>query len=68
MQGEGVPCIRATNGRMIVTGCEFMQPAKKMISLEGDFIAGTITGCLFRNDQISNTSNAKLEMFANVME
>jgi hypothetical protein len=68
MQDEGAPCIRATNGRMIVTGCEFMQPTKKMISLEGDFIAGTITGCLFRNDQVSNTSNAKLEMFANVFE
>ncbi|NDV61577.1 hypothetical protein G0Q06_03860 [Puniceicoccales bacterium CK1056] len=68
MLEEGLPCIRATNGRMILTGSEFMQPSKKLISLEGDFIAGTITGCLFRNDQISNTSNAEVEMFANVFE
>ncbi len=73
--GKGVPCIRATNGRLILSQCEFSRPrtglivpSKNAVLLEKDFIAGTVTGCLFHNDSISNTSAGKLEEFANVFE
>jgi hypothetical protein len=38
------------------------------VSLEPGFIAGTVTGCLFHQDLISNTSAGKLELAANVFE
>jgi hypothetical protein len=58
---KGVPCIRATNGRLILSNCDFMQD-KKTVLLEDKFISGTITGCLFRNDSsVENNSKGKLE-------
>ena len=64
---KGVPCIRATNGRLILGNCEFMAN-KKTVLLEDKFISGTITGCLFRNNTIVNNSKGKLEMAANIFE
>ena len=45
-----------------------MQEVKKTVLLEDKFISGTITGCVFRNKTIENTSNGKLEMWGNVFE
>lgn len=64
---KGEPCIRATNGRLILNGCDFMKK-KNTVLFEKDFIAGTITGCQFRNSSITNRSNGKLELSANIYE
>ncbi len=45
-----------------------MVPRKNAVLLEEEFIAGTVAGCLFHNDSITNTSAGKLEEFANVFE
>lgn len=64
---KGAPCIRATNGRLILNSCDFMKN-KNTVLLEDKFISGTITGCIFRNKTIVNTSKGKLEMAANIFE
>jgi hypothetical protein len=68
MPKVGAPCIRASNGRLILSNCDFMQTEKKSIILEDKFISGTTTGCIFRGPKIENTSSGKLEMGANVFE
>jgi hypothetical protein len=68
MPGKGVPCIRAAAGRLILSNCEFMQKDKKSVILEKNFVAGTITGCQFRNGSITNSSKGRLELFANIYE
>lgn len=75
MPNKGAACVRATNGRLILSQCDFSRPRtglittpKNAVSLEPGFIAGTVTGCLFHQDLISNTSTGKLELAANVFE
>jgi len=68
MPKVGAPCIRASNGRLILSNCDFMQAEKKSIIIEDKFISGTITGCIFRGPKIENNSSGKLEMAANVFE
>ena len=41
---------------------------KQAVLFEKDFIAGTVTGSLFHNDTISNTSKGKVELMANIIE
>ena len=72
---EGNPCIRASNGRLIVSNCEFVRPwtggiytKKQAVLFEKDFISGTVTGSLFHNDTISNISKGKVELSANIIE
>ncbi|MHB1034717.1 MAG: glycosyl hydrolase family 28-related protein [Pirellulales bacterium] len=48
---RGVPCVRASGGRLIVSGCEFMTPGKQPIVLEKGLTAATVTGCLFRGER-----------------
>jgi len=71
----GTPCIRASNGRLIVSNCEFVRPwtgdiytKKQAVLFEKDFISGTVTGSLLHNDTISNTSKGKVELMANIIE
>ncbi|MBM4153255.1 MAG: hypothetical protein FJ220_07020 [Kiritimatiellaceae bacterium] len=64
---KGDPCIRSSNGRLIMTGCDFMRKKNTML-FEKDFKAGTITGCQFRNHSISNQSKGTLELSANIFE
>ena len=71
----GKPCIRANNGRLIVSNCEFVRPwtgdiyaKKQAVLFEKDFISGVITGSLFHNDTISNISKGKVELMANIIE
>ena len=49
--GKGNPCIRASKGRLVVNGCEFMDGGKRAIILEKGLEAATILGCLFRGPQ-----------------
>ncbi len=72
---SGAPCIRASNGRLIVSNCEFSRPwtgsiyaKKKAILLEKDFISGSITANLFHNDSIENQSKGTVALSANVFE
>jgi hypothetical protein len=75
MPDRGAACVRATNGRLILSQCDFSRPwtsrivaRKNAVSLESGFVAGTVTGCLFHHDSIVNTSTGKVEMAANVFE
>ncbi len=64
--GKGEPCIRASGGRLVVNGCEFMDEAKKQIVLEKGLVAATITGCLLRGDEgIVNESDADVQIGLN---
>ncbi|MEI2723995.1 MAG: hypothetical protein V9H26_10790 [Verrucomicrobiota bacterium] len=76
LPGRGAPCVRATNGRLILSQCEFSRPRtssiaaqqKNAVSLEPGLIASTVVGCLFHYDTVTNTSEGKVEMAANVFE
>ena len=58
----------AANGRLILSNCDFMRKDKHAVLLEDRFLAGTISGCLFRNNTVANKSEGKVEMTANVFE
>jgi hypothetical protein len=60
--GKGDPCIRATGGRLVVNGCEFMAGGKRAIILERGLKAATIFGCTFRGSQpIQDDSGAEVQ-------
>lgn len=42
------PCIRADGGRLVVSGCEFMDAGKRQVVLDKGLTAATIFGCLLR--------------------
>jgi hypothetical protein len=66
---KGEPCIRADGGRMVVSGCEFMDAGKKAIVLEKGLKAATITGCLLRGkDGIVNESEGDVQMGMNTTQ
>ena len=46
----GEPCIRADGGRLIVSGCDFMDEGKRQIELDEGLTAATIFGNLLRGD------------------
>jgi len=65
-KGKGEPCIRASGGRLVVNGCEFMDKGKKQIVLEKGLTAATVTGCLLRGDKgIVNKSDADVQIGLN---
>jgi len=62
-KAKGEPCIRARGGRLIVSGCEFMDEGKKQIVLEKGLVAATITGCLLRGEEsIEDRSGADVKI------
>ena len=64
-KNEGRPCISADGGRLIVSGCEFME-GKKQIVLEKGLTAATITGCLLRGkDAVVDESGADVQIGLN---
>jgi hypothetical protein len=66
---SGEPCIRASGGRLIVSGCEFMDTGKKAIVLEKGLKAATITGCLLRGDKgIIDSSDADVQIGFNATD
>lgn len=68
-QKSGEPCIRASGGRLMVNGCEFMDKGKKQIVLEKGLTAATITGCLLRGETgIIDHSNADVQIGFNTTD
>jgi hypothetical protein len=64
--GKGDPCIRASGGRLVVNGCEFMAGGKQAIRLEKGLKAATILGCTFRGPQpIDDQSGADVQVGLN---
>ena len=64
--GKGDPCIRAAGGRLVVNGCEFMEPGKHAITLEKGLKAATVLGCTFRAPQpITDQSGADVQIGLN---
>jgi hypothetical protein len=64
--GDGEPCIRASGGRLIVNGCEFMDAGKRQVVLERGLAAATIYGCLLRGDNgIADESGADVQIGLN---
>jgi hypothetical protein len=64
--GQGSPCVRASGGRLIVNGCEFMDSGKKAILLEEGLIAAVVMGNLLRSpDAVENTSSADVQVGLN---
>jgi len=63
---KGEPCVRASGGRLVVNGCEFMDKGKKQIVLEKGLVAATVMGCLLRGDKgIVNKSDADVQIGLN---
>ena len=66
-KNEGRPCIRADGGRLVISGCEFME-GKRQIVLEKGLAAATITGCLLRGkDAVEDSSGADVQIGLNTM-
>jgi hypothetical protein len=64
--GKGDPCIRATGGRLVVNGCEFMDEGKRAIILEKGLQAAVIFGCTLRGTQaITDQSGAEVQLGLN---
>jgi len=65
----GAPCIRASGGRLIVNGCEFMDEGKQQIALEPGLRAATIFGNLLRGKEgIANRSDAHVQVGMNTTQ
>ena len=63
---KGEPCIRASGGRLIVNGCEFMDAGKSPILLEKGVKAASIFGCAFRGSQpVEDRSGADVQIGLN---
>ena len=66
---KGEPCIRADGGRLVVSGCEFMDTGKKAIVLEKGLKAATITGSLLRGKKgIIDNSDADVQIGFNTTD
>jgi hypothetical protein len=64
---QGSACVRASNGRLLVNGCEFMDAGKRPILLEKGLQAASIFGCAFRGPGgIENASGAEVQSGLNL--
>lgn len=60
------PCVRASGGRLVVNGCDFMDGGKQAILLEKGLKAAAIYGCAFRGKQaIKDDSGADVQIGLN---
>ncbi|MBI2302478.1 MAG: hypothetical protein HYU66_26530, partial [Armatimonadetes bacterium] len=60
--GQGEACIRASGGRIVANGCDFMAEGKLAVSLEQGLRAAIFSDCLFRGDNpIKNSSDAEVK-------
>jgi len=62
---KGDPCIRAAGGRLIVSGCEFMDDGKQAILLEKGLKAATVFGCCFRGKGVEDQSGGDVQVGLN---
>lgn len=59
--GQGAACVRASGGRLLVNGCDFMAEGKLAVALEPGLRAAIFSNCLFRwEDPIQNSSEAEV--------
>jgi len=66
--GEGLPCIRASGGRLMVNGCDFMEPTPTVLLEEG-LAAAIVQGNLMRGENaITNNSSAEVVIQGNTRE
>jgi hypothetical protein len=76
LPGEGAPCVRASNGRLILSQCDFSRsqfsmiaaPRKNAVLLEPGLVSSSVVGCMFHSDTVEDRSHGKVEMAANVFE
>ncbi len=60
------PCVLADGGRLIVSGCDFMDAGKRQIVLKPGLTAATVFGCLFRGpDGVQDASGADVQIGLN---
>lgn len=65
--GKKEPAIRASQGRLLVNGCEFMDAGKPAIHLEKGLAAAAICGCAFPSDAaIINESGSDVQSGLNI--
>jgi hypothetical protein len=63
---KGDPCVRASSGRLIVNGCDFLDEGKRPIILEKGLKAAAIVGCAFRSSPgVEDLSGAEVKTSAN---
>ncbi len=63
---KGDPCIRATAGRLVVNGCDFMDAGRMPIRLEKGLKAASIFGCAFRGPRgVDDQSGADVQLGLN---
>ena len=66
---DGTPCIRASGGRLMINGCEFMDEGKRQIELEKGLVAATVFGCLLRGDEaVVDHSGADVQIGCNTTQ
>ena len=64
--GKNDPAVRASRGRLIVNGCEFMDAGKRAIRMEKGLTSAAILGCALRaGDAVENLSGADVQMGLN---
>lgn len=63
---KGDPCIRASAGRLIVNGCDFLDEGRKGVILEKGLKAAAIFGCQFRTAPgVEDSSGADVQIGLN---
>ncbi len=63
---KGAACVRASNGRLVVNGCEFMDAGKRAILLEKGLKAASIVGCTLRGEgSVHDQSGADVQIGLN---
>jgi hypothetical protein len=63
---KGVACIRATGGRLMVNGCEFMAEGKQPVALKQGLKSAVVMGCLFRQEKaVADDSGAEVQIGLN---
>ena len=65
-RNKGIPCIRASGGRLMVNNCEFMPKDKQPVVLEKGLTAATVIGCMFRTEKaVVNESDGDVQVGLN---
>jgi hypothetical protein len=64
--GKGDPCIRASGGRLVVNGCDFMDEGKRAVRLEAGLKAASVFGCAFRGpNRVEDLSGGDVQVGLN---
>jgi hypothetical protein len=64
--GKGDPCVRASGGRLMVNGCDFMDN-KHAVTLEKGVLGASIYGCAFRkSNPVRDDSHSDVQIGLNM--